>query len=81
VAATLVGWLLTDALLVPGERSPLLGALAAPWRGTPALGVLVAFVLGVGVGGAGWLLARRGTPPSPERMRSGDEQPVDSVDA
>ena len=83
-AATVLGWLLVDGLGVTGERSPVLDLLGVPlrsaWRGNPALGLLVAFVLGLVVALLGRVAAARAAAPPASRLRSSGEQPVDSVE-
>ncbi|WP_297342447.1 hypothetical protein [Amnibacterium sp.] len=82
--ATVIGWLLVDGLLVPGERSPVLDLLRIPlgsaWRGGPALGVLVAFVLGLLAAVLARAAASRAAAPPASRLRSSGGQAVDSVE-
>jgi hypothetical protein len=75
--AVLLGWLLVDHLLVPGERGPLLDLFglpdASPWRTAPALGLLVAAIGGAVAGG----LAHR--PPAAVREDSTERLPAIDV--
>jgi hypothetical protein len=82
--ATAIGWVLVDGLAVAGERSPVLDLLRIPlasaWRGSPALGLLVAFLLGLVAALLGRLAAARAAAPRASRLRSSGGQPVDSVE-
>ena len=82
--ATLAGWLLVDGLLARGERSPLLDALGVArddvWRGSPALGLAAAFVLGILAAMIARAASIRAAAPPDSRRRSGGGQAVDSVE-
>jgi hypothetical protein len=82
--ATVIGWLLVDGLVVTGERSPVLDLLrisaGSGWRGGPALGLLVAFVLGLAAALIGRIAAARAAAPPASRLRSGGGRPVDSLE-
>ncbi|MGN6744118.1 MAG: hypothetical protein ACTHJL_12610, partial [Amnibacterium sp.] len=84
VVAVATGWLLTDGLAVPGERSPVLDVLhiasGSVWRGTPAPGLLAAFVLGLVAAVLARIAIVRASAPPASRLRSGSRQPVDSVE-
>lgn len=74
--AVLLGWLLVDHLLVPGERGPLLDLFGLPvasaWRTTPALGLLVAALGGALAGGLAHVRSRTAKDDTTERLPAMD---------
>lgn len=82
--AVVVGWLLVDGLLAAGEHSPVLDALGVArdgaWRGSPAIGLAAAFVLGILAAAIARIAGTGAAAPPASRLRSGGRQAVDSVE-
>ena len=84
-SAAVIGWLLVDGLLArEASTAPCSTRSVSPadgaWRGSPAIGLAVAFVLGMLAAAIARVAGTRAAAPPASRLRSSGRQPVDSVE-